>query len=144
MLLTIKPPPNLQPIANARSEKVITLPTNSVSLNGSDNDFDSSLTAYLWTKIAGPASYNNVSPDQVQTPINNLTQDTYLFELKVTDNHGAVSRDTMKVTVNSAPPPPNQPPVANAGADKVITPPINSITVSGSGTDSDGTIVTYQ
>lgn len=36
------------------------------------------------------------------------------------------------------------PPVANAGADKTITLPTSSITLTGSGTDSDGTISSYQ
>src|SRR5690606_26764994 len=63
----------------------------------------------------------------------------------VTDNQGAVDRDTMIVTVNAGPPPPpNQAPIANAGADHNITLPTNSITALGSGTDPDGTIVAYQ
>ena len=39
----------------------------------------------------------------------------------------------MNVTVN-------QPPVANAGPDITITLPTNTATLSGSGTDPDGTI----
>ncbi|MBN2485485.1 MAG: discoidin domain-containing protein [Bacteroidales bacterium] len=37
----------------------------------------------------------------------------------------------------------NIPPVANAGADKSIILPLNSVTIAGSGTDSDGTIASY-
>ncbi|MFD3004065.1 PA14 domain-containing protein, partial [Pontibacter toksunensis] len=43
----------------------------------------------------------------------------------------------------TTPPPANQPPVANAGPDKTITLPTNSLQLSGSGTDSDGTIIGY-
>ena len=50
----------------------------------------------------------------------------------------------MVVTVNDAPPPVNQAPAANAGADKIITLPVNSVLISGNGTDPDGTIVTYR
>ena len=46
----------------------------------------------------------------------------------------------MNVTVNAAP---NQPPVANAGPDITITLPTNTATLSGSGTDPDGTITAY-
>jgi len=37
----------------------------------------------------------------------------------------------------------NQPPVANAGFDQTITFPTDSVELSGSGTDADGTIVSY-
>src|SRR5690606_37000037 len=37
----------------------------------------------------------------------------------------------------------NVAPVANAGADKTITLPTNSVSLTGSGTDADGQIVSY-
>lgn len=40
--------------------------------------------------------------------------------------------------------PANKTPVANAGADKAIVLPANSVTLSGLGTDEDGTIASYQ
>jgi dienelactone hydrolase len=40
-------------------------------------------------------------------------------------------------------PPPNSVPVANAGADKSITLPTNSVQLTGSGTDADGSIASY-
>ena len=67
-------------------------------------------------------------------------QGIYLFELHVTDDNGAISGDTVQVTVNAAT---NIPPVANAGPDQTITLPVNSITLSGSGSDVDGTVVGY-
>ena len=45
----------------------------------------------------------------------------------------------MMVTVNPA----NIPPIANAGQDQSITLPTNSLTFSGSGRDTDGTISSY-
>lgn len=41
------------------------------------------------------------------------------------------------------PPPSNQPPVANAGPDQIINLPANSINLSGSGSDPDGSIISY-
>jgi len=38
----------------------------------------------------------------------------------------------------------NKLPVANAGADKTITLPVNSVAITGSGTDADGTIASYK
>ncbi len=138
------PPPNQVPTANAGGNQTITLPTNSVTLTGSGTDPDGTITAYLWTKVSGPTSFNIVSPAQFQTVVNNLTQGVYQFELRITDNFGAFGRDTVMITVNAAVPAPNQAPTANAGANQTITLPTNSITVTGSGTDPDGTIASYQ
>jgi hypothetical protein len=135
---------NQPPVANAGPDKTITLPTNSVTLTGSGTDPDGTVTAYLWSKIAGPGQFTIVSPTQAQTVINNLVQGVYQFELKVTDNQGATGRDTVLVTVNSTTLPSNQPPVAHAGLDQNITLPLNSVTLNGSGTDADGTIASYQ
>src|SRR6266496_1682101 len=50
---------NEPPIAVAGSDQVITLPIDSVSLDGrNSSDPDGSITAYQWTKISGPASFN--------------------------------------------------------------------------------------
>ena len=38
---------------------------------------------------------------------------------------------------------PNQAPTADAGSDKAITLPVNSVSLSGSGSDADGTIASY-
>src|SRR5690606_19065351 len=59
----------------------------------------------------------------------------------VTDNKGATASSTVKVTVNPAA---NIPPTANAGTDKSITLPTNNVTLSGIGTDEDGTITSYK
>jgi hypothetical protein len=138
------PPVNQVPTANAGGNQTITLPTSSVTLTGSGTDPDGTITAYLWTKVSGPTSFNIVSPTQFQTVVNNLVQGVYQFELRITDNLGAFGRDTVMITVNAAVTPPNQAPTANAGANQTITLPTNSITATGSGTDPDGTITAYQ
>lgn len=98
--LTGAPPSNQPPLANAGSGQTISLPSNSVSLNGSSSyDPDGTITAYQWTKIAGPAQFAILSSNQPQTAINNLVQGVYSFELKVTDNAGAVAKDTVLITV---------------------------------------------
>ncbi len=139
--VTVNPAPNQAPVANAGPDRSITLPTNSLTVTGTGTDNDGSVASYQWTKIAGPATFGIVSPTQAQTLINNLVQGTYQFELRVTDNLGAIGRDTMTVTVNIAP---NQAPVASAGIDRTLTLPTNSLTVTGSGTDPDGSIASYQ
>jgi hypothetical protein len=98
------------------------------------------ITSYLWTKVAGPAAGTITNTATAATAVTGLVQGTYQFELRVTDNNGAVGKDTMQVTVNPAG---NIPPTANAGADQTITLPTNTANLSGSGTDPDGTVVSY-
>lgn len=132
---------NISPIANAGTEKTITLPTNIVSLAGSGSDPDGKVVSYLWTKISGPSAFNIVNPKSAVTDVSGLTEGVYQFQLTVTDDKGATGSATIKVTVNSAT---NKAPVANAGSDKTTTLPINAVTLTGSGTDADGTITAYQ
>ena len=140
VLVIVNPAPNQLPTANAGSDKTITSPTSSSSLNGSGTDPDGFISSYHWTKITGPANGNITNAAAANTTITGLVQGIYEFELKVTDNNGATDTDTMKVTVNAAP---NQAPTAEAGLNQTITLPVNTITLSGSGTDPDGTITAY-
>lgn len=129
------------PTANAGADKTITLPTSSVSVTGSGTSTGGTISAYAWTKVSGPSAGTIAAPTAATTNITGLAQGVYKYELKVTDNSGLSGRDTMQVTVNAAAA--NQAPTANAGADQTITLPTNSVTLSGSGTDPDGTIASY-
>jgi uncharacterized protein YjeT (DUF2065 family) len=128
-------------IANAGSDITITLPDNTTLLAGSGNVTNGTIVSYLWTKIAGPATYNTVNASSAVTDISGLVEGVYNFELKVTDNNGATAKDTVQVTVNAA----NYiaPPVANAGSDITITLPDNTTSLTGSGSVANGTIVSY-
>ncbi|HEY0355650.1 MAG TPA: hypothetical protein VGC29_05575, partial [Flavisolibacter sp.] len=48
-----------------------------------------------------------------------------------------------RLNASPTPPPANTPPVANAGNDITITLPVNSTTLTGSGTDNNGSITSY-
>ncbi|RZM19201.1 MAG: hypothetical protein EOO88_38680, partial [Pedobacter sp.] len=142
MILNVNAAPvaNQAPVALTGNNITISLPVNSTTANGSGSyDPDGAITAYQWTKIAGPSQYTIVTPTQAQSVINNLVQGVYQFELRVTDNKGAIGKDTISITVNAA----NQAPVANAGNDITMTLPTNSTTLSGSGNDPDGNIRSY-
>ena len=141
MQVIVTSTPNAAPTANAGPDQVIILPTNSITLSGSGNDTDGSITAYLWTKIAGPAAGTITNPASASGTVTGLVAGVYRFELRVTDNNGAFGRDTMQVTVNNAS---NIPPIANAGANQTITLPVNTVTLSGLGVDPDGSITAYQ
>src|SRR6187399_2367933 len=94
---------NKPPIAVAGPDQVITLPIDSVLLDGrNSSDPDGSISNYLWTKISGPASFNIIKPTDSLTKVKALVAGTYLFELKVTDNGGLSAKDTMQVFVTSS------------------------------------------
>ncbi|MGI8583749.1 MAG: PKD domain-containing protein [Chitinophagaceae bacterium] len=102
--ITPPPPPvvNNAPIAKAGDDQTITLPANTVNLDGSkSSDPENNIRDYSWTKISGPASFNLATAKAVQTQVTNLVEGIYQFELKVTDAGGLFSMDTVQVTVNS-------------------------------------------
>jgi hypothetical protein len=93
---------NQPPFACAGVDQVLTLPTNVAALDGScSSDPDNNITAYQWTKIAGPVSYSLTTAGAVITDVNTLTEGVYQFELKVTDAGGLSSKDTVQVVVNA-------------------------------------------
>ncbi|MDQ2751903.1 MAG: right-handed parallel beta-helix repeat-containing protein, partial [Bacteroidota bacterium] len=138
--ITVLPAANMPPTVNAGPDQKITMPLNSVTLNGSGNDSDGTVVSYNWTKISGPSNYNILNSTSAVTNITGLSQGTYQFQLTVTDNDGAIGSDIAQVVVNAAV---NIPPTANAGQPQSITLPANNVVLSGSGTDSDGTVVGY-
>ncbi|MFZ1371591.1 MAG: T9SS type A sorting domain-containing protein, partial [Ferruginibacter sp.] len=138
--VTVNTASNIAPTANAGPDQNITLPANSVSLTGAGTDPDGNITAWLWTKVAGPAAGTITNTNTAATAVTGLVEGVYQFELRVTDNNNAVGRDTIRVTVY---PVPNNPPTANAGPNLTITLPDNTATLTGTGTDTDGSIVAY-
>ena len=136
---------NKPPVASAGPNQFVTPATDSASLDGSGSgDPDGTITTWLWTKISGPSSSIINSPSSSATIVKNLVTGNYQFELKVTDNGGLSATDTVMVTVDAIPSS-DHAPVANAGADLVITLPANTITLDGSGSsDTDNNITGYQ
>ena len=140
MQVTVNAAANIPPVADAGSDQAITLPVNTVTLSGSGGDADGTIVSYGWTKVSGPSNYSILNPGSAVTDITGLVQGVYQFQIEVTDNNGAKGTDIVQVTVNAAP---NQLPVADAGLDQTITLPTNIVTLSGSGSDADGTISSY-
>ena len=134
---------NNPPIAVAGPDQVITLPTDSVLLDGKQSsDPDGMISSYLWTKISGPASFNIIKQSDSITKVKTLVAGTYQFELNVTDNGGLSAKDTIRVIVDAVPT--NHPPVANAGFDTTIILPANTINLDGNrSTDPDNNITGY-
>jgi Secretion system C-terminal sorting domain len=144
MRITVNNSINLPPIAFAGADQSIVAAsmtaTSSTLIAGMGFDPDGIVVGYNWTKISGPSAGSVTNPSNTSSTVTGLVIGVYQFELSVTDNNGAVGRDTMQITIVA---PPNILPVANAGSDQAIVLPANSATLSGSGTDVDGTIVSY-
>jgi Polysaccharide lyase/K319L-like, PKD domain/Secretion system C-terminal sorting domain len=133
---------NQSPIANAGRNAIITLPVNSITLNGSRSySPGGTITQYSWAEVNGPGTANISSGNSSRAIASNLVVGTYQFRLTVTNNNNLSDTASVFVTVQSAP---NQPPVANAGQDTTVTLPVNSVFLNGGASyDPDGTIVNY-
>ena len=141
--ITVNAAANQPPMANAGSDITLTLPVNSTTLTGSGSDPGGSIASYAWTRVSGPTTFTLGTANAATTTLTNLVQGTYVFRLTVTDNGGAAATDNVTIIVNPAPSAGNQLPTANAGADITITLPTNSTTLTGAGSDPDGTISSY-
>ena len=92
-------PVNIPPVARAGKDVTITLPVNSVTLDGTaSSDTDGNISNYTWAKISGPSSYKFVANTAVTT-VKGMVEGTYIFSLKVTDNEGATNTDTVVIKV---------------------------------------------
>ena len=141
--VTVTAAPNVLPVANAGGNKVITLPTNSVLLDGrGSSDADGSIIRYLWQQVSGPGTSTFSATNTSTVTVSALVLGTYTYRLTVTDNSGGTNATTVTVTVNASS---NNSPVANAGANQMLSLPDNSVNLNGSSSyDPDGVIASYQ
>jgi hypothetical protein len=128
---------NLPPLAFAGNDVPNAFEQTTINLNGSGQDADGSIISYSWQQTAGPtvtignaslANTSFIAPD-IAAPV------TLTFRLTVTDNLGVEANDSVSITVN----PINLPPSANAGTD-ITANERTTITLNGSGSDSDGPV----
>jgi lysophospholipase L1-like esterase len=109
---------NIPPVANAGSDQVITNPLDSILLDGNASyDPDGTIVSYNWDYVGNPYNvYQFADTNQAIVRVRDLKVGTYIFQLTVTDNLGAVSTDTVSVIVNIMPtPPPTDTDVINCG-----------------------------
>ncbi len=126
---------NTPPTANAGEDQSVEV-NQTIQINGTGNDSDGTIVSYQWSNdsvvVANTASFT-YTPDTVESQTLTLT---------VTDNNGTTASDEMVLTVTAVPLP-NTPPTANAGVDK-STQVNQSVTINGTGNDSDGSITSYE
>jgi hypothetical protein len=136
-------PQNIPPIANAGTNQTVKS-GNTVALDGSDSsDPDGDRLTYLWAQTQGPdvtLSSTTISKPAFTAPETTDPSVILRFRLTVSDGKDT-DNDFVTVTVKAIP---NQPPVANATADKATVQPGEKVTLDGSGSsDPDGAIVSY-
>lgn len=127
---------NISPVANAGADMLVKLPVNSVGISGSASDKDGTIASHQWTQASGPSC----SLADTTTPslsVSDLTSGTYVFRLTVTDNTGLANYDDVVVNVTF-------PPMVDAGTDKSVNLPVDSIILTGAASDPDGTIHNYK
>ena len=92
---------NVRPTANAGSNPpALTLPNNSVTLNGSGSDPNGTIAFYFWSKVSGPPA-TLLNQNTASLTAAYLEEGVYVFQLVVTDNFGESSLpSSASVTVN--------------------------------------------
>ena len=140
VVLNVNPAANQAPVVNAGEDKTITLPATSTTFPATASDPDGSIKTYRWEKtevkevsLAGSAT--------AKLTLSNLKEGTYTFRLSVTDNSGATATDEVGLKVLPAP---NKPPLVDAGNDKEITLPENSVSFTATATDPEGKPLVYK
>uniref|UniRef100_A0AC11DS74 KIAA0319 n=1 Tax=Ovis aries TaxID=9940 RepID=A0AC11DS74_SHEEP len=131
------------PVANAGPNQTITLPQNSITLNGNQSSDDHQIVLYEWSLVPGSEN-QEVAMQGVKTPYLHLSameEGNYTFQLMVTDSSKQQSTAVVTVTVQ---PENNRPPVAVAGPDKELILPVESTTLDGSRSSDDHGIVFYR
>lgn len=134
---------NQPPVANAGVDKTVNEGAT-VALSGSGTDADGTIVGYAWTQLSGPAvTIISANTANASFAAPQVSADTALaFRLTVTDNEGATGYDDITVTVQDVPAA-NVPPTASAGADQTVNEG-DTVSLTGTGFDSDGTVTGYQ
>lgn len=137
------------PVVIAGADQAITLPVNSVNVDGSSSTVSAgnTIVSYQWTKVAtSPAGGDIISPAGASTAISNLIAGTYIFNLTVTDSRGNATSDSVIVVVSPAPASTTPPTALVASSMINLTLPLNEATLDGSSSvaSAGNTIVSYK
>ncbi|XP_029446630.1 dyslexia-associated protein KIAA0319 homolog [Rhinatrema bivittatum] len=104
--VTVKEENITPPKSHAGGSHIITLPNNSITLDGSQSTNDRGMATYLWIRdgqspAAGDVMYNSDHDAVLQ--LTNLVEGIYIFHLTVTNARGESDIDTATVEVRPDP-----------------------------------------
>jgi len=133
--------PNQPPVANAGYN--FTVDTGeTATITGTATDSDGQVISWNWEWVSGMAiALQFTNTNRVQFTAPNSTG-SFVLRLTVSDEDGATDSDNVTITVQNPPPPPNEEPTANAGPNQTVQQG-EAVTLSGSGSDPDGTIIDW-
>jgi RHS repeat-associated protein len=125
-LFAFKEATNEAPVVSAGPNLTITLPTNSVTLNGSatDDGLPNNTLTISWTQVSGPGTATFSSPSTAVTQATFPVAGTYVLQLSADDSE---LTSTSQVTVTVYPPL-----QVTVGSNQTITLPVNFVSLTGS------------
>ncbi|XP_061093171.1 dyslexia-associated protein KIAA0319 isoform X1 [Conger conger] len=126
-------------IASPESQEV-TLPAESVFIDGSQSTDDDRVASYHWEDVASPPRKLTGSADTATLRLSDLEAGNYTFRLTVVDSDGLTDSTLASVRAIR---PVDLPPVANAGPNQTLTLPLNHVILSGSESSDDHGITDY-
>ena len=134
---------NSAPTAIAGSDQTV-MPGDSVNLSGSGSDNDGTIANYDWSQVSGStvSITGSASTSANFTAPAASSSEALTFRLTVTDDDGDTGSDDIVITVEPSIVS-NATPTANAGTDQSVISG-DTVSLSGSGSDTDGTITVYQ
>nr|XP_021322651.1 dyslexia-associated protein KIAA0319 isoform X3 [Danio rerio] len=132
-----KPP---KAVVLPKSQDVLFKKDSVLIINGSESMDDAGIVSYLWKKVDGPFWTPEGPVNKPVLQLKNLLPGEYTFELTVSDSEGLSDSSTATLRVSI---PKDEPPLARAGTDRVITLPLNHLTLWGNQSTDDQAITSY-
>lgn len=121
--------------------QTVTLPTNKAVIDGSSSSDDGTTLTYAWTINSGPMGYQPKLPAVATLTLDNLIAGNYSVKLVVTDGDGVTDSALSILQVLKET---DYPPKANAGEDKIVYLPQNSVILNGNQSSDDHEIATWE
>ncbi len=136
--ITVNPSTNIAPTVDAGLAQAVNEQTL-VNLNGSATDADGTITSLVWTQVIGTVVVitDNGNGTASFTAPTLVASEALTFRLTATDDTGNVSSADVIITVN----PVNAAPIVSAGTAQSVAEQV-LVNLSGSASDTDGTIAT--
>ncbi|XP_015434553.1 PREDICTED: dyslexia-associated protein KIAA0319 isoform X2 [Dufourea novaeangliae] len=97
---------NAPPKANAGGDQVVIAPISALIINGTQSTDDLKISEWFWTRDPSSLAIGTITHDTDKSPILMLTDivpGRYVFRLKVMDDQGLSSEDTVSVIVKPDP-----------------------------------------